>query len=141
MIEPDPFPARGEVSACAAASRENAFPLLHEIRHALAQLLETGQETVIDVGGLPMGPGDRELLEERLGTGEVRADLDAFGTSTIRETGIPGVWWVEHRNGDDQPMGSFIEVTYVPGILCSQREDIAEGLERLSRDLTAPESP
>ena len=39
----------------------NVIPLLHEIRHALAQLLEEGKETAIDLRSIPLAPGQRQL--------------------------------------------------------------------------------
>jgi hypothetical protein len=35
----------------------NVQPLLHEIRHALATLLDDGGNTVIDLRSLPLAPG------------------------------------------------------------------------------------
>jgi len=70
----------------------NVQPLLHEIRHALAQLLEQGKETVIDLRGIPLAPGEEVAIEQALGEGEVRATLSALGPSEIRETSFPGVW-------------------------------------------------
>ena len=53
----------------------NVIPLLHEIRHALRALLDEGEETVIDLRGIPLGPGEEAHIEERLGHGEVRVEL------------------------------------------------------------------
>ncbi len=113
----------------------NVQPLLHEIRHALAQLLEQGKETVIDLRGIPLAPGEEVAIEQALGEGEVRATLSALGPSEIRETSFPGVWLVTHYNRDDQIVGKFVEVTAVPALLMSQTEDMAAGLERLKARL------
>ncbi len=113
----------------------NAVLILHEIRHALTTLLESGQETVIDLGNLPLGPAGINDLLNILGNGEVEAKLNALGTSLIRETRFPGVWLVEHFNTDEQPVGKFIEVTYIPSLLPSQREDIRSGLQVLAEEL------
>lgn len=121
----------------AVAGHGNALPLLHEIRHALARLLERGQETVIDLRSLPMAPGDEQQLEQALGTGEVRVELDAMGPSTIRETAFPGVWLVTHSNPDGDIISRFVEVTRVPAILSSQDRDIRAGLDRLGARLSA----
>ena len=40
----------------------NVQPLLHEIRHALARLLDDGGHTVIDLRSLPLAPGEEEQL-------------------------------------------------------------------------------
>jgi hydrogenase-1 operon protein HyaF len=108
----------------------NVQPLLHEIRHALAQLLEQGKETVIDLRGIPLAPGEEVAIEQALGEGEVRATLSALGPSEIRETSFPGVWLVTHYN-NNQIVGKFVEVAAVPALLMSQTEDMAAGLERL----------
>ena len=113
----------------------NVQPLLHEIRHALAQLLEQGKETVIDLRGIPLAPGEEVAIEQALGEGEVRATLSALGPSEIRETSFPGVWLVTHYNNDNQIVGKFVEVAAVPALLMSQTEDMAAGLERLKARL------
>ena len=122
----------------AAASHGNALPLLHEIRHALQRLLEHGEETVIDLRSIPMGPGDERQFARALGTGEVRADLETMGPSTVRETAFAGVWLVTHRNPDGEIVSRFVEITRVPAILMSQGADIRAGLERLKTQLNDP---
>jgi hydrogenase-1 operon protein HyaF len=111
----------------------NVAPLLNEIRHAIQRLIDAGESTAIDVMSLPITPHELASLEETLGDGEVRAELDALGESSIRETAVAGVWIVEHRNGDGELVAKHIEIARVPDILCSQREDIVAGLSRLSR--------
>ena len=114
----------------------NVKPLLNEILHAVDRLLDTGEPTTIDLASLPFGPGELEHLEATLGTGELAAKLDALGTSRIRETIYPGVWWLEHRNVHDEVVGRFIEITRAPEILSSQDADIAAGRARLGDQLT-----
>ena len=109
----------------------NVRPLLNEVLHAIDRLLDTGEPTTIDLAGLPFGPGELEHLEATLGEGELAARLDALGTSRIRETAYPGVWWLEHRNAHDEIVGRYIEITHVPEILSSQDADIAAGRARL----------
>lgn len=115
----------------------NTLPLLHEIRHALVNLLESGKATVIDLGRLPMGPGDEAHLLNILGNGEVVAYIDALGKSIIRETHLTGVWLVEHFDSDAQSIAKFIEVSYVPDLLQAPPEDVRAGLDRLIRRLAA----
>ena len=114
----------------------NVQPLLHEIRHALTQLLEQGTETVIDLRSIPLAPGEEAAIEQALGEGEVRAALSALGTSDFRETSYPGVWVVTHYNRDEQIVGKYVEITFVPALLKSQAEDIAAGLRRFEDRLT-----
>jgi hydrogenase-1 operon protein HyaF len=113
----------------------NVRPLLNEVLHAVDRLLETGEPTTIDLAGLPFGPGELEHLEATLGMGELSAKLDALGTSRIRETAFPGVWWLEHRNVHDEIVGRFIEITRTPEILSSQEADIIAGRARLEDQL------
>jgi HupH hydrogenase expression protein, C-terminal conserved region len=113
----------------------NVEPLLHEIRHALAQLLEHGEETVIDLRGIPLAPGEEAAIEQVLGEGEIRAALSALGNSDFRETSYPGVWVVTHYNRDEQIVGKFVEVAFVPALLRSQAEDMLAGLQRLETRL------
>jgi hydrogenase-1 operon protein HyaF len=120
-------------------SRGNVEPILHEIAHALDRLLDDGEPTVIDLASLPFGPGELERLEDRLGTGELDAELNALGKSRIRETKYPGVWWLEHRNTEGDVVGRYIEITRAPEILMSQDADIGAGRAQLGTDLESTE--
>ena len=123
------------IAARADYETGNVRPLLHEIRHALARLDAGGEGTVIDLRSLPLAPGEERRIEEALGEGEVRIELDALGPSAIVETSYPGVWLVTHRNTENEVIGRLIEVTRVPSLVASQAEDIAAGLARLGRQL------
>lgn len=116
-------------------STGNASPILHEIKHALARLLENGETSVIDLGAMPFAPGDDRDLNEVLGKGEVTAVLNVLGESKIAETGVSGVWRVDHFDEDGNIQARFIEVTFIPDILKSQREDAEAGLEILGARL------
>jgi hydrogenase-1 operon protein HyaF len=113
----------------------NVQPLLHEIRHALHELLQGGEPAVIDLRSLPLAPGEEEKLLDELGRGEVQARLSALGPSEIIETRFPGVWVVTHHNNNDEVIGKFIEVCDMPELLRSQQEDIRRGLEQLQTQL------
>ena len=119
----------------------NVRPLLNEVLHAVDRLLDTGEPTTIDLATLPFGPGELEHLEATLGSGELCATLDSLGTSHIRETAYPGVWWLEHRNAADEVVGRFLEITRTPEILSSQDADITAGRahleDQLEQDITA----
>jgi len=114
----------------------NVPPLLHEIRHALALLLEHGESTCIDLKSMPLAPGEEDRIVAALGSGEVRAEVDALGFSEIAETAFPGVWVVSHCDERGAIQARFIEVTQVPDVLRSQHSDIADGLARLTTRLT-----
>ena len=80
---------------------------------------------VIDLLSLPMSAEDRSELERVLGEGEVRATIQAEGLSVLRETGISGVWWVEHRGAQGELVAELLEVARVPAILESVPDEIA----------------
>ncbi len=109
----------------------NVRPILNEVLHALDKLIDSNETTIIDLGGLPFAPGELDALEEKLGKGELSAQLDALGASRIQETHYPGVWWIEHRNAHDEVVGRYLEITRIPEILSSQDADICAGRARL----------
>jgi len=113
----------------------NVPPLLHEIRHALRNLLENGETTTIDLRGLPMAPGEQEQLLGFLGKGEISVHLDALGRSEITESSFAGVWLIVHYNSNKEVMGKFIEITRMPDILKAQTADMEESLAALIRKL------
>lgn len=113
----------------------NVQPLLHEIRHALTRLLNTGEPTVIDLGTLPLSEAELEQLQVQLGEGEVRAELHALGVSLMQETRYSGVWLIRHTNDSQESVGLFIEVSKAPELLYAQTEDIQAGLARLEHEL------
>ena len=117
------------------ALTHNVEPLLHEIKHALDKLIETGKPTIIDLRSIPLAPGEEEKILNTLGQGEVQAQLNALGLSEITETQYAGVWIVTHYNDEQHIISRFIEVTTMPEILCSQTEDVMQAYSRLSLDL------
>ncbi len=119
------------------AATGNVEPLLHEIRHALTRLAGGKEGTTIDLKSLPLAPGEEERIEATLGTGEVRAEVDALGPTLIQETSYPGVWLITHKNVDDAVVARFIEVTFIPELLRSQPEDIDAGIDRLEDELSS----
>ena len=123
--------AQQEVPTPGSPFHGNVRPILNEVVHAIDRLLRTDEPTTIDLATLPFGPGELEHLEATLGTGELSATLDALGTSCIRETAYPGVWWLEHRNAFDEVVGRYLEITRTPEILSSQDADILAGRARL----------
>lgn len=113
----------------------NVEPLLHEVRHALARLLASGEPTVIDLGSLPLAPGELERIDATLGQGEVSARLDALGPSELRETRFGGVWRIVHRNAANEVVGQFIEVAHVPAVLPADALDLQAAHLALSAEL------
>ena len=119
----------------------NVQPILHEIRHALGKLLQTGENSIIDLRSIPLAPGEEETIIDTLGRGEVRAHLDALGPSEIIETRFAGVWLVTHYNEENSVIGRFIEITELPDILKSQHEDMASSLNELEEQLKQSPTP
>jgi hydrogenase-1 operon protein HyaF len=118
----------------------NVEPLLHEVRHALQRLQQTGEPTTIDLRAMPLAPGEDDQIRDTLGSGEVEIRIDALGPTTIQETSFPGVWWLEHRNADDVLTGKYIEIAAVPALVPANRDDMADGLQRLTEQLSETEN-
>jgi len=128
------IPVRSETPA-EPAFRGNAIPILHEVRHALERLIATGESTCIDLSSIPFGPGDEERLTAGLGTGEVRAVIDALGPTQVHETAIPGVWLVDYHNAEGERLALHIEIASIPEILRTQPEDLATAIAALDARL------
>ena len=105
--------------------------ILIEIASQLDRLANGGEPSAIDLRSLPMSPGDREQLQQALGPGEVTITLQGDGESTIRETGIQGVWWSEYRDRGGELIAGFIEIAQVPAILPVEPEQLRRGAQQL----------
>jgi hydrogenase-1 operon protein HyaF len=121
-------PASGDVTG-------NVTPLLHEIRHGLRRLHQSGEPSVIDLLAIPLTAGERDAMLQRLGVGEVRIELLSFGRSRLWETAYPGVWVVDHSSEEGGRIALQIEITDFPVVARSQPEDIMDGLLRLEEEL------
>ncbi len=95
----------------------------------------TAEPSIIDLRGVPLAPGEEGRILEFLGTGEVRAEFEASGRSTVNESRFPGVWVVTHHDATGDIMSRLIEITLVPEILRSQVEELRDSHERLVRDV------
>ncbi|HXZ47765.1 MAG TPA: hydrogenase expression/formation C-terminal domain-containing protein [Usitatibacter sp.] len=115
-----------------------ARALLREVAQLLKKLAEEGEGGSIDLRSLPMSDADRDEVRERLGRGEVRADLDVAGTSEVWETRYAGVWWIRHFGSGDRIAAEEIAVTGVPAILVAHRADIVAAASRIENDLETP---
>jgi hydrogenase-1 operon protein HyaF len=114
----------------------NALPLLQEIVTLLERLEETGESGSIDLASLPFSSADRQWLQDALGEGAVKININAGGPTTIVETATPGVWWVVHCNERSAQVGEFIEVTLVPDMIPTHPDDVSSGVRRLEEKLT-----
>src|ERR1019366_2947921 len=117
------------------ATSGHARALLHELAGLLDGLASRGESASIDLSSLPLVPDDYRTLREALGAGAVVAQVQAAGTTEVRETGCPGAWWVTHANEAGAVLAELIEVCAVPAILLASAEDVAEGLARLQQEL------
>ena len=111
--------------------------LLSVLATLLEQLAQSDSPSAIDLRSLPMSPQDRAELERVLGEGEVRATVSAQGLSTVRETGMSGIWWVEHRDAQGEPVAELLEVTRIPQILSSALDEVAAAAASLRAQLDA----
>jgi hydrogenase-1 operon protein HyaF len=110
----------------------NAIALLRQIAASLEDLSQSGETAAIDLGAMPLSPGDKAWLAQHLGEGEVRIECDLDGPSSIRETAYPGVWWLIHRDPRGVITGEFIEITRIPDLVPAHPDDIISGSERLN---------
>ena len=111
----------------------NIPPLLHELRHALQRLIDSGETTTIDLRALPLAPGELATLEQQLGSGEISARMNALGPSDIIETAFPGVWRVIHYNQHEEVMAYFLEVSTVPSLLQTPSQDLPGSITGLQQ--------
>ncbi|PCJ84878.1 MAG: hydrogenase accessory protein HupE [Thiotrichaceae bacterium] len=132
------IPVTGEIKFNIQFSNEltqNVKPLLHEIKHALDALIETGKTGIIDLRSIPLASGEEDKILNTLGQGEVLAQMNTLGLSEIVETQYAGVWLVTHYNDEGNIISRFIEITAMPEILCSQTEDILSAYSRITEIL------
>jgi len=139
------IPVRVEQRPAAAATGTiggGVAAILTEIATLLERLAATGESAAIDLRSLPMSPSDRERLTQALGRGEIDIVLHADGDSSIRETGVQGVWWTEYRDCDGEVLAAFIEITRVPEILIVPVGELTRGavqLREMARTAAAPQ--
>jgi hydrogenase-1 operon protein HyaF len=119
---------------------ENLKPVLLQIENALRELIEHATETVIDLAAMPFSAQDEDDLRKLLGGGEVSATIDAFGPTLVEETAYPGVWLVEHQDAERRRLTLHLEITRIPKLLVTPRDDLADGLAAL-HGLNAPDAP
>lgn len=117
----------------------NVPPVLREILQALLRFAESGEPTTIDLRGMPFAPGDEDRLIAFLGEGEIRATFESLGRTKIRETRFHGVWLVDYRSDDDVREGLQLEITDMPALLKTPRQDIEDASSALQEALDATE--
>ncbi len=123
---------QGKPAASAnAAPGASAQALLSEIEDSVSRYAAGGDEVAIDLRCLKSMPEEREMLADLLGHGEVSATIEAGGRTELYETSVPCVWWVRHRNGEDEIVGEMIEIAEIPEVMLGDRKAIPCGLEAL----------
>lgn len=136
LLRPDPLVRedpvlRAEPLARAGGLGGGVAAVLSELVGMLEELARGGAPAIIDLRSLPMSPQDRLELKAALGEGEVHATFDADGVSTVRETHVSGVWWVEHRDRNGDLVSELLEVARVPPILEAALDEIATSATEL----------
>jgi hydrogenase-1 operon protein HyaF len=126
-----PAPAPAAAAAAYGGLGGGVAALLTELASLLDRLANTQLPAAIDLHSLPMSPADRSELQRALGEGEVRATVHTHGLSTVRETRIGGVWWVEHRDAQGEVLAELLEVAQVPAILSRAIDEIAAAARSL----------
>ncbi len=121
------IPIRIESAPPAGGLGGGVTAILAELASLLERFAANREPAAIDLRSLPMSPQDRAALQRALGEGEVRATFEAAGASTVRETSIAGVWWIEHRNQEGELIAELLEVARVPEILTRPLDEIAAG--------------
>ena len=129
------IPVQVEAQAGGGSRHGNALAILYEVRHALERLIDTGEATRIDLSAIPFGAADEAGLTALLGTGEVHATIEALGPTSVRETAIPGVWLVDHRNTAGERLTLHLEITCIPGILRTQCRELDTAVAALDARL------
>jgi hydrogenase-1 operon protein HyaF len=110
-----------------------ANALLREIADHLLTVSQGGDRRVVELTNLPLNESDIQLLQEKLGRGEVEARINAAGPTEVFETSFPGVWWVKYLGEDEHVITQQLEIGTVPLILEAHREDIRASAERFTR--------
>lgn len=105
--------------------------ILREIAEMLERFTQYDEPGAIDLRSLPFSPADFQNLREALGTGEVEITLNMDGVSRLRETGFAGVWWVEHRNPENELVAELLEINDVPDIVVTEQDEIVNSASRL----------
>lgn len=105
-----------------------AKTLLHELYSLVNKLLQTNENSILDLRALPpLGAEGYKFLKEQLGIGEVKVHIQSFGRSDIQGTAYPGIWWVTHYNQDDELLTEMLEVGFVPQLLKDPKDEVILG--------------
>jgi len=112
-----------------------ARSILAEVARMLDALAADGTTGSIDLRSLPLTEADRQQLEEMMGRGEVVAELELAGRSSVWETAYAGAWWVRHRGAGDKISSEEITVCPIPNILVTHPADIKAAALRIKQEI------
>jgi HupH hydrogenase expression protein, C-terminal conserved region len=110
--------------------------ILRELSEMLERLAAYDETAAIDLRSLPFSPSDYQSLREFLGDGEVEVTLSVAGMSRVRETGFSGIWWVEHHNPEGELLAELLEITNIPEILVTEKNEVAKSASKLRERLS-----
>ena len=108
-----------------------ALSIMAEVARMLEALADKGESGSIDLRSLPLTDADRDQLEELMGRGEVKAELEVSGDSTVWETSYPGAWWIRHHGAGGKVSSEEISICPVPAILSAHPADIEAAANRI----------
>ena len=108
-----------------------ALSIMAEVARMLKALADKNETGSIDLRSLPLTDADREQLEELMGRGEVKAELEVSGDSTVWETSYPGAWWIRHRGAGGKISSEEISICPVPAIFSAHPADIEAAVNRI----------
>lgn len=114
--------------------------LLRELLAKLTSLAADGSPAHIDLRRLPLPPGALDALRTWLGSGEIEATVTALGVTTIRETGIAGVWWVRNAKTGGEVFSEQLEISRLPELLSAHPDDVTQAADTLRGRLSALDS-
>lgn len=101
--------------------------LLQELLTMIKTFVQSGEEGIIDLNGLPLLPQTIDRLKSHLGKGEVSVMIkDQLGETEVFETSFSGIWWISYKDYEQNMFLQQIEVTDVPELLKTHIEDIQE---------------
>jgi len=108
--------------------------VLQQVATALGALAATPTAVqLIDLRSLPLDAAGLARLRQRLGSGEVVAEVRSAALTRLEETAFSGVWWqTQYRDATDaaEPWHAIV-VAGVPPLLAAHPDDVAQAAVRL----------
>jgi hydrogenase-1 operon protein HyaF len=111
----------------------NVRSILVEIQQGLQLFYKSGIKRMIDLDAIPLTPFERVKLLDLLGKGEVIISLSSLGVSQIYETNFSALWVIKHHDEQGKISNVLIEITDIPEIVLSQKEELSVLSEELQQ--------